>query len=144
MENSRYNAFAAPTATAPAVGAPLLPRVMRPAPVAQSTTAWVAPTIATVLAAILTFIGVFTLGFAVMATDSCGPDNCSSDITVPLGLMGYGLYASPFVTPVALITAWALPWRPRWAAARRWAAAVAVLPGLTMVTGLFLLLTLGG
>ncbi|MFI6725158.1 hypothetical protein NRF20_20315 [Streptomyces sp. R-74717] len=128
--------------------------VMRPAPAgpvatgpvaaAHSPDAWVAPTVATALSGLLTCIAMFAIGFAVMATDSCGPDNCSSDITVPLSLMAYGLYATPFITPLALIAAWVLPWRPRWATARRWAAAVAVLPGLTAVGGLVLLLTLGG
>ncbi|MCX4788390.1 MULTISPECIES: hypothetical protein [unclassified Streptomyces] len=123
--------------------------VMRPAPAgpvvpARSPNAWIAPTVATVLSFFLTSLGMFAIGFAVMATDSCGPDDCSSDITVPLSLMAYGLYAAPFITPPALITAWALPWRPRWTTARRWAAAIAVLPGLMAVGGLALLLTLGG
>ncbi|MFG2624567.1 hypothetical protein [Streptomyces sp. NPDC048473] len=117
--------------------------VMRPAPAAHSPNAWVAPTVATALSGFLTCIGMFALGFAVMATDGCG-DSCSPDITVPLNLMVYGLFATLFITPLALITAWVLPWRPRWAVARRWAAAVAVLPGLTAVGGLTLLLTLGG
>ncbi|MEV7954158.1 hypothetical protein ACFVZR_11785 [Streptomyces sp. NPDC058316] len=48
------------------------------------------------------------------------------------------------MTPLALIAAWVLSWRPGWAVARRWAAVIAVLPGLTAVGGLALLLTLGG
>ncbi|MER8088833.1 hypothetical protein ABTZ57_27920 [Streptomyces sp. NPDC094048] len=52
--------------------------------------------LATVLSFFLTCFGMFAIGFAAMATDSCGPDNCPSDITVPLGLMGYGVYAAPF------------------------------------------------
>ncbi|MFE3940468.1 hypothetical protein ACFXPV_01075 [Streptomyces sp. NPDC059118] len=111
---------------------------------ARSPNAWVAPGIATVFSFLLTGFGMFAIGFAAMATDSCGPDNCSSGITVPLGLMAYGLYAAPFLTPLALITAWVLPWRPRWTIARWCAAAIAVLPGLTAVGGLALLLTLGG
>ncbi|MFJ2583793.1 hypothetical protein [Streptomyces sp. NPDC087538] len=111
---------------------------------AHSPNAWVAPTIATVLSFFLTCFGMFAIGFAAMATDSCGPDDCSSGITVPLSLMGYGLYAAPFITPLALVIAWVLPWRPRWTTARRCAAAIAVLPGLTAVGGLALLLTLGG
>ncbi|MCX5110317.1 hypothetical protein OOK13_17535 [Streptomyces sp. NBC_00378] len=111
---------------------------------AHSPNAWVAPTIATVLSFYLTCFGMFAIGFAAMATDSCGPDDCSSGITVPLSLMGYGLYAAPFITPLALVIAWVLPWRPRWTTARRCAAAIAVLPGLTAVGGLALLLTLGG
>ncbi|MER5616750.1 hypothetical protein [Streptomyces sp. NPDC002215] len=111
---------------------------------AHSPNAWVAPTIATVLSFFLTCFGMFAIGFAAMATDSCGPDDCSSGITVPLSLMGYGLYATPFITPLALVIAWVLPWRPRWTTARRCAAAIAVLPGLTAVGGLALLLMLGG
>ncbi|MEU2128199.1 hypothetical protein, partial [Streptomyces sp. NPDC018352] len=64
--------------------------------------------------------------------------------TVPLGLMAYGLHAALFITPLALIIAWVLPWRPRWTIARRCAATIAVLPGLTAVGGLVLLVTLGG
>ncbi|MEU2131183.1 hypothetical protein ABZ587_22985, partial [Streptomyces sp. NPDC018352] len=78
---------------------------------AHSPNAWVAPTIATVLSFFLTCFGIFAIGFAAMATDSCGPDNCSSAITVPLGLMAYGLHAALFITPLALIIAWVLPWR---------------------------------
>ncbi|MEU2667887.1 hypothetical protein ABZ622_03305 [Streptomyces sp. NPDC007164] len=127
--------------------------VMRPALVgpagpvvpARSSYAFVAPAIATALSFFMTCFGMFAIGFAAMATDSCGPDNCSSDITVPLSLMVYGLYATPFVTPLALIAAWVLPWwRPRWTTARLCAAAIAVLPGLTAVGGLALLVTLGG
>lgn len=111
---------------------------------ARSPNVWVAPVLATVLSFFLTCFGMFAIGFAAMATDSCGPDNCSSGITVPLSLMAYGLYAAPFVTPLALITAWLLAWRPRWTTARWCAAAIAVLPGLMAVGGLVLLLTFGG
>ncbi|MFF9512058.1 hypothetical protein ACF1BU_00020 [Streptomyces sp. NPDC014724] len=137
MERNHVHAFAVPRV--PAGSAPT-----RPAVPARSPNAWIVATVATVLSSFLTCLGMFAIGFAVMATDSCGPDNCPSDITVPLGLMGYGLYATPFVTPLALIAAWVLPWRPGWAAARRWAALIAVLPGLTAAGGLALLLTLGG
>ncbi|MFD0338360.1 hypothetical protein ACFVH0_06635 [Streptomyces sp. NPDC127117] len=133
MENSHVHVMR-PVLVGPA--GPVVP--------ARSANAWAAPMIATVLSFFLTCFGMFAIGFAAMATDSCGPDDCSSDITVPLGLMAYGLYATPFVTPLALITAWVLPWRPRWTAARMCAAAIAVLPGLTAVGGLALLLTLGG
>ncbi|MCX4846258.1 hypothetical protein [Streptomyces sp. NBC_00893] len=112
---------------------------------ARSSNAWAAPTIATVLSFFLTCFGMFAIGFAAMATDSCGPDNCSSGITVPLSLMAYGLYVTPFITPLALVAAWVLAWwRPRWTTARLCAAAIAVLPGLTALGGLALLLTLGG
>ncbi|MEV5198862.1 hypothetical protein [Streptomyces sp. NPDC053720] len=107
--------------------------------------ACVAPAIATALSFFMTCFGWFAIGFAAMATDSCGPDNCSSGITVPLGLMAYGLYVTPFVTPLALIAAWVLACRrPRWTTVRLCAAAIAVLPGLTAVGGLVLLVTLGG
>jgi hypothetical protein len=71
-------------------------RMMRPARVgtgpvvpARRLNACVAPTMATALAFFMTCFGMFAIGFAAMATDSCGPDNCSSDITVPLSLMAY-------------------------------------------------------
>ncbi|MFF2957827.1 hypothetical protein ACFVT1_02650 [Streptomyces sp. NPDC057963] len=145
MENSHVPAMrpapAGPVAPGPVVPGPA---PAGPTAVAHSPNAWVAPGFATVLSGLLTGIAMVAIGFAAMATDSCGPDNCPSEITVPLGLMAYGLFATPFVTPLALITAWVLPWRPRWATARRWAAAVAVLPGLTAVGGLILLVALGG
>ncbi|MFB7185782.1 hypothetical protein ACFC0C_25345 [Streptomyces sp. NPDC056178] len=135
--NHHVHALAVPQAPAGSVPT-------RPVVPARGPNAWIVPMLATVLSFFLTCLGMFAIGFAAMATDSCGPDNCPSDITIPLGLMVYGLYATPFVTPLALIAAWALSWRPGWAVARRWAAVIAVLPGLTAVGGLALLLTLGG
>ncbi|MFG3528775.1 hypothetical protein ACGF8B_18770 [Streptomyces sp. NPDC047917] len=121
--------------------------VRRPAPAAPARrlNACVAPMIATVLAFFMACFGTLAIGFATMATDSCGPDNCSSDITVPLGLMACGLYVTPFITPLALIAAWVLACRrPHRTTARLCAAAIAVLPGLTTVGGLVLLLALDG
>ncbi|MFE6666740.1 hypothetical protein ACFVFH_24650 [Streptomyces sp. NPDC057697] len=120
--------------------------VTRPAPVAaaRGPGVWVAPMTATALSFLLIGFGAFAIGFAAMATDSCGPDDCSWRITVPLDLMGYGLYAAPFVTPFALIVLWVLALCRRWTVARRSAMVIALLPGLTAVGGLVLLVMVGG
>lgn len=87
--------------------------------------------IATMTTAVLVILGPAALmfgGLSAMATDSCGPDNCSAALTTSLtwvyGLLTYG----GFLSLMALLTTWLLPWKRRWTTARVSAAALALLP----------------
>ncbi|GHE10013.1 hypothetical protein [Streptomyces alanosinicus] len=100
---------------------------------------WVAPTIATALMVVLGPAAVLLGGLSAMATDSCGPDDCSAALDTALtwiyGILTYG----GAVSVGALLTAWLLPWKRRWTATRTWAALLALLPPLSV---LLLVLTL--
>ncbi|WP_330340788.1 hypothetical protein [Streptomyces sp. NBC_00557] len=90
--------------------------------------AWVAPVIATVLMGVLGPAAVVFAGFSVMATDSCGPDDCSAALNTALSwIFGLLLFGGPLCL-AALATAWALPWKRRWAVTRAWTAALALVP----------------
>lgn len=110
-----------------------------PVPADQDRHAWVAPLVATVLLLFLGPAALFLGGISAMATDSCGPDDCSSALNTSLSLI-YGIleFGGP-VTLAAFVTAWALPWKRRWSALRACVAAASLLPALTV---LFLVLTL--
>src|SRR5262249_4591638 len=99
----------------------------------------VAPAVATALLAVLGPAAVMFGGLSAMATDSCGPDDCSSALTTSLtwiyGMLSYGTPVAVTALPIA----WRLPRGGRWAAARHWAAVIALVPPLTV---LFLVLTL--
>lgn len=74
----------------------------------------------------LLFVDLFFLGLSPMATDSCGPDNCSSALTT-------SLVAAPvvwLVAVIALLVSWVLPARPRFRAARGRLVAVSAFAGL--------------
>ncbi|MGQ5636990.1 MULTISPECIES: hypothetical protein [unclassified Streptomyces] len=101
--------------------------------------AWVAPVIATVLMGVLGPAAVALAGLSVMATDSCGPDDCSAALNTALSwIFGLLLFGGPLGL-VALATAWALPWKRRWAGTRAWTAALALVPPVGV---LFLVFTL--
>ncbi|AKJ13946.1 hypothetical protein ABB07_29065 [Streptomyces incarnatus] len=101
--------------------------------------AWVAPAIATVLLGVLGPAAVLFAGFSVMATDSCGPDDCSAALNTSLSwIFGLLRFGGPLCF-VALLTAWLLPWQRRWSVMRAWTAVLAVLPPLGV---LFLVFTL--
>ncbi len=61
------------------------------------------------------FMPAFALyGFATMATDSCGPDQCAASVTIPLS-------SAPFLylTGACLaLLSFAFPWTVRWRKAR--------------------------
>ncbi|MEU7055146.1 hypothetical protein [Streptomyces sp. NPDC046197] len=101
--------------------------------------AWVAPVVATALLTVLGPAAVLFGGLSAMATDSCGPDDCSAALNTSLAWIYGMLFLGGPVAVAALLTAWLLPWRRRWAAARRWAAVAALVPPLTV---LFLVFTL--
>ncbi|MGW0205631.1 hypothetical protein ACWDZ8_07285 [Streptomyces sp. NPDC003233] len=101
--------------------------------------AWVAPAIATALLVVLGPAAVTFAGLSVMATDSCGPDDCSAALNTSLSwIFGLISYGGP-LSAVALLMAWVLPWKRRWSAPRAWTAAVALIPPLTV---LYLVFTL--
>lgn len=101
--------------------------------------AWVAPSVATALLVLLVPFALVLGGLSAMATDSCGPDSCSSALMTSLGLI-YGLLVyGGFFTFLAYVALWTLPRTRRWAAPRAWLAAAAVTPPAAV---LFLVLTL--
>ncbi|WP_225834421.1 hypothetical protein [Streptomyces sp. NK08204] len=90
--------------------------------------AWVAPAIATALLAVLGPAAVVFGGLSAMATDSCGPDDCSQALETSLTwIYGMLFYGGP-LTAAAWLTAWLLPWKRRWSAVRCWAALFALVP----------------
>ncbi|MEV6837467.1 hypothetical protein AB0N17_23690 [Streptomyces sp. NPDC051133] len=101
--------------------------------------AWVAPAVATALMLVCGPAAALFGGLSAMATDSCGPDDCSDALNTALtwiyGLLSYG---GPLAL-AALLTAWLLPWKRRWSGLRGWTAALALLPPLSV---LFLVFTL--
>ncbi|MFC5149885.1 hypothetical protein [Streptomyces aureoversilis] len=115
-------------------------RVARPGgPADRDDDASSAPLWATVLAVLLIPVAVLFGSLAPMATDSCGPDNCSRALDGALALVEYSLFTTVIGTPVLLLTSWVLPRRMRYAKARKYLAWGALLPPVIvnlMVLGL--------
>ncbi|MGX1270742.1 hypothetical protein [Streptomyces phaeoluteigriseus] len=105
----------------------------------QDRHAWVAPLVATVLLVFLGPAALFLGGLSAMATDSCGPDDCSSGLNTSLTVIYGILTVGGPVTLVAFVTGWALPWTRRWSAVRAWLAAGSLLPSLTVLILVFTL-----
>ncbi len=85
--------------------------------------------VAGVLLVPLLLIGLFFVGLSPMATDSCGPDNCSD-------ALNQSLVAAPVMwlaAVVMLAATWALPSRPRFRAARGWLAVGSGAAGLMTI-----------
>lgn len=101
--------------------------------------AWVAPLVATVLLALLGPFAVALGGLSVMATDSCGPDDCSQALTTSLTWIYGILFYGGCFSFAALVTAWALPWKRRWRALRVWSAVAVLVAPLAV---LYLVFTL--
>jgi hypothetical protein len=115
-----------------------IPTLPGPAdPGARDPGAWVTPALVTALMAALGPAAVMFGGLSAMATDSCGPDHCSQALETSLawiyGLLSYGSALSLG----ALITAWVLPWKLRFAATRICLALVALLPPLAVLLLVF-------
>ncbi|WP_327316000.1 hypothetical protein [Streptomyces sp. NBC_01235] len=101
--------------------------------------AWVAPFVATILLVLLVPPAFVFGGLSAMATDSCGPDDCSSALMTSLTLI-YGILTfGGLFTFLAYVTTWALPWTRRWSALRAWLAAAAVLPPVAVLLLVFTL-----
>ncbi|MBT2406575.1 MULTISPECIES: hypothetical protein [unclassified Streptomyces] len=92
-----------------------------------------APVWVTVLAVILVPVALLFGGLAPMATDSCGPDNCSLALDQTLGVVSGALFATFTATPALLLASWLIPGRRRFATARRAVGWCALLPPLTVI-----------
>ncbi|MEU9017132.1 hypothetical protein [Actinomadura sp. NPDC048394] len=101
--------------------------------------AWVAPLLATVLVLLLGPAALILGGLSAMATDACGPDDCPPALMRHLDLI-YGIleFGWPVVL-AAIATAWLLPWRRRWSAARACSALASLMPPLLVLVLVFTL-----
>ncbi|MGW7252822.1 hypothetical protein [Streptomyces sp. NPDC054834] len=108
-------------------------------PAGRDRRAWVAPLTATVMLALLGPFALILGGLSAMATDSCGPDDCSQALTASLSLIYAILFFGGWVSCAALVTAWVLPWKRRWRVLRLWSAVAVLVPPLAV---LFLVFTL--
>ncbi|MFC8424576.1 hypothetical protein ACFUN7_27460 [Streptomyces sp. NPDC057236] len=99
--------------------------------------AWIAPAVATALGALLAPAAVLFGGLSVMATDSCGPDDCSQaltdTLTVIFGTLSYG----GILAAGAWLASWLLPWTRRWSVPRVWLAGLSLLPWLIVLALVF-------
>lgn len=85
--------------------------------------------VAGVLLVPLLMIDMFFVGLSPMATDSCGPDNCSD-------ALNQSLIAAPvfwLAAVVMLLVTWGLPARRRFRAARGWLALASGVSGLATI-----------
>jgi hypothetical protein len=101
--------------------------------------AWVAPTVATGLLIVLGPAALFLGGLSAMATDSCGPDDCSQALETSLSLIYGTLCFGGFLTFGAWAAAWMIPWTRRWTALRAWLAFASLLPPLFVLLLVFTL-----
>ncbi|GGQ94359.1 hypothetical protein GCM10010216_65970 [Streptomyces flaveolus] len=101
--------------------------------------AWVAPAVATGLLTVLGPAALFLGGLSAMATDSCGPDDCSQALTTSLSLIYGTLYFGGFLTLGAWAAAWVIPWTRRWSALRACLAFASLLPSLFVLLLVFTL-----
>jgi hypothetical protein len=99
--------------------------------------AWVAPAVATALGAFLAPAAVLFGGMSVMATDSCGPDDCSQALTTALTLVFGTLFFGGLLAAGAWLTSWLLPWTRRWSVLRAWLAGLSLLPWLFVLLLVF-------
>ncbi|MFI1423065.1 hypothetical protein ACH4VX_34930 [Streptomyces sp. NPDC020731] len=99
--------------------------------------AWVAPALATALGSLLAPFAVLLGGMSVMATDSCGPDDCSQALTTALTLIFGTLFFGGLLAAGAWLTAWLLPWTRRWSVLRAWLAGLSLLPWLFVLALVF-------
>lgn len=110
-----------------------------PDPAGRDPRAWIPPLVATVLLVFLGPVALFFGGLSAMATDACGPDDCSSALTTHLNLIYGTLDYGILPTLAALATAWALPWKLRWLPVRVLAAVATLLPALFVLLLVFTL-----
>ncbi|MFD8520307.1 hypothetical protein ACFV2D_09855 [Streptomyces capillispiralis] len=101
--------------------------------------AWVAPAVATVLGSVLAPSAVLLGGMSVMATDGCGPDDCSRALTTALTLIYGTLFFGGLLATGAWFTAWLLPWTRRWSVPRAWLAGLSLLPWTLVLVLVFTL-----
>ncbi|WP_439812058.1 hypothetical protein [Streptomyces sp. P9-2] len=99
--------------------------------------AYVAPAVATVLGVMLAPLALLFGGLSVMATDSCGPDDCSTALTTALHVVYGTLFLGGLLGVAACAAAWLLPHTRRWAVPRLWLAGLSLLPWLTVIALVF-------
>ncbi|MFF9487060.1 hypothetical protein [Streptomyces sp. NPDC014676] len=99
--------------------------------------AWVAPTVATVLGALLAPVAFLFGGLSVMATDGCGPDDCSQALTTALNMVFGTLFFGGILAAGAWLASWLLPWTRRWSVPRAWLAGLSLLPWLLVLALVF-------
>ncbi|MFJ7252064.1 hypothetical protein ACIQWV_05650 [Streptomyces sp. NPDC098085] len=137
MENSHVHVMR----PAPAGPAPAGPVAAGPTAVAHSPNAWIAPAIVTAAAVILSCAALTIVLFALMGPGSCDAQAaCSWGTRATRNIVWSAARAIPYVTPAGLFVTWVLPWRSRWTAARRRAAAFALLPHAVIAADLLPLL----
>lgn len=95
--------------------------------------AWVAPAVATGLGALLMPAALLFAAMSPMATDSCGPDDCSRALTTTLSVIFGTLLCGGPVAAGAWLASWLLPRTRRWSVPRVWLAGLSLLPWLVVV-----------
>ncbi|MBT3154403.1 hypothetical protein HTV45_26625 [Streptomyces sp. CHD11] len=95
--------------------------------------AWVAPAVATALGVMLAPTAFLFGALSVMATDSCGPDDCSDALTTTLAVIFGTLVIGGILAVAACLTSWLLPWTRRWTVTRAWLAGLSLLPWLVVL-----------
>ncbi|MDT0397522.1 MULTISPECIES: hypothetical protein [Streptomyces] len=101
--------------------------------------AWVAPAVATALGVLLVPVAFLLGGLSVMATDSCGPDDCSQALTTTLSVIFGTLFFGGILAAGAWLVSWLLPWTRRWSVPRIWLAVLSLLPWLFVLMLVFTL-----
>lgn len=90
--------------------------------------AWPAPAAATVLGPLLAPAALLLGALSPMATDSCGPDNCSQALTTALKVLFVILVHGGILGVGAWLALWLLPRTRRWSVLRVWLAGLSLLP----------------
>ncbi|GGW44923.1 hypothetical protein GCM10010340_23760 [Streptomyces griseoloalbus] len=98
-----------------------------------------APTVATVLGSVLAPSAGLLGAMSVMATDGCGPDDCSQALTTAVILIHGTLFVGGFLATGAWLTSWLLPWTRRWSVLRAWLAGLSLLPPVLVLVMVFTL-----
>ncbi|MFG2499285.1 hypothetical protein ACGFSB_13895 [Streptomyces sp. NPDC048441] len=91
------------------------------------------PFLTTLALMLLAPIAFGLAGLSVMATDSCGPDDCSPQLMGTLDAIFVLLPIGGLVSLVSLVICWALPRRVRHVVRRRWVAMLAIAPQLLII-----------
>ncbi|KES07504.1 hypothetical protein BU52_08530 [Streptomyces toyocaensis] len=97
----------------------------------------VAPAVAAALGALLAPAAVLFGGLSAMATDSCGPDHCSSALTTTLSVIYGTLSFGGVLSVCAWLACWLLPRTRRWSVPRIWLAGLSLLPWLVVLVLVF-------
>ncbi|PWJ07651.1 hypothetical protein DKG34_09375 [Streptomyces sp. NWU49] len=110
-----------------------------PHPADRDPRARVVPAVATALLSVLGPAALLFAGLSPMATDSCGPDDCSPALTTSLALVHGILVLGGPLTAGAWLAAWLLPRTHRWSVPRIWLAGLSLLPPVLVLVLVFTL-----